>query len=278
VRHRLRVLAKPIDLFVRQIVGIRSEDFATARDRHRLERNVVFVTVLSAREDIFHSSVSNLTTDNAGLLRPALVVLSFVLLVACESRDLSPLSKPMAEVTDDDRDVMKAVLDHLRPIRDRAIRRGRRDLSHSISPTGAFFLVLDSTIGSCEKRPLVDTPRIPWCLEVWLATVGLKRFPQVDGGITEAMFMSRNVRTLPIRGMLADDVVYIPSATVDIGQLGEFERGYPPGSAVVVFSAPAIRGRAAVIFYRQFYSGGGLVHLARVDGTWSIVTTRGWVE
>ena len=70
--------------------------------------------------------------------------------------------------------------------------------------------------------------------------------------------IGRNSRPLPIRGILGDDVVYVPAMNVATSPRFDFIRKYPLGSAVVVFRAPVYPAdRTAVIFYHHLWNGGG---------------------
>ena len=207
----------------------------------------------------------------------ALVSAAVALHVACQRPELPLVARP--ELTDDDRAVMRAVLNHaLRPTRDVLQHRGTSNLAASTSPV-TLFLVFDSTIAVCVGDPAVYSRQVIGCVGKELLThLGYLRL----GRRAEALFRKRNSQVLPVSGILADDAVYIPSATVDTPtRLGDFIRQYPPGSAVavVIFSAPVYpTDRSAVIFYRHLWSGGGFINLARVGTTWSPVKTSAWVE
>jgi hypothetical protein len=204
---------------------------------------------------------------------------SGILLLACQSSEIPPVSAPNPTVTDDDREVMRAVLDQLlRPRRDYMIQLGRGDLGKQPVRTAASFLVVDSTIAWCESDKPTPPPEIRDCIGSEVLE-HLRRLPQMSGQVPASVFSTRNARSLPIGGTLGADVVFMPSATAKTySDLSRFRRDYPPGSAVVEFSAPAYLGTSAVIFYRHFDESGGFVHLVRRDGVWSILTTSGWTE
>jgi hypothetical protein len=211
-------------------------------------------------------------------VRVALVATGFIGFVACQSPQLPPISPRDPVVTDDDREVMKAVLDQtLRPPRDRMIELGRGSSQEPTSTSAARFLAFDSTISWCERDPVVQRPTVRGCIAA-LNFDYLRRLPTVSGPLSQALFRERNVKSLPIAGTIGEDVVYIPSTIVETAHLWEFQRGYPLGSAVIAFSMPAYVDGSAVIFYRHFYAGGGFVHLVRGDAGWSVVTTSGWIE
>jgi hypothetical protein len=214
-------------------------------------------------------------------VKVALVFAAVTLHIACQRPELPLVAKQSPQLTDDDREVMRAVLDHtLRPIRDRLHHRGPSNLAASTSPI-KLFLVFDSTIEVCPSDPAAYSRRIIGCVgKDWLTH--LEHLGLGSDRRAEALFRTRNSQVLPVSGILVDDVVYIPSATVGTPtRLGDFIRQYPPGSAlaVVVFSAPVYpTARSAVIFYHHLWSGGGFIHLARVGTTWSPVKTSAWVE
>jgi hypothetical protein len=170
---------------------------------------------------------------------------------------------------------MKAVLKQsVRPIRD----RGLNELARS-EPTRRLFLLFDSTIEVCPVDPVVYSRSVPGCIGKEALTL-LNRLPGGPSRRLENLFTDRNSRPLPIRGILDDDVVYVPSLNVATPpRLGDFVRKYPRGSAVVVFSAPVYPGDGtALIFYHHLWNGGGFVHLRLVDKAWSPVKTSGWIE
>lgn len=204
---------------------------------------------------------------------------SSILLLACQPSEIPPVSAPNPTVTDDDREVMRAVLDQLlRPRRDYMIQLGRGDLGKQPVRTTASFLVVDSTTAWCQSDKPTPHPEIRGCIGSQVLQ-HLRRLPQMSGPVPASVFSTRNARSLPIGGTLGDDVVFMPSDTVKTpSALSRFRRAYPLGSAVVEFSAPSYLGTSAVIFYRYFDESGGFVLLTRRDGEWSIVTTSGWIE
>jgi hypothetical protein len=107
----------------------------------------------------------------------------------------------------------------------------------------------------------------------------MSRVTTTFGRSADIAFKNRNTRSFPIRGELTDDVVYIP-ASVDRGwQLTDLLRKYPPGSAVVAFSAPTYPGiRSAVIAYRYFWHGMGCARLERLAGGWAVATNSSSLE
>jgi hypothetical protein len=206
-------------------------------------------------------------------------IASVLVLLACQAPERPLIAVPDPPVTEDDRGVMRAVLDALiRPNRDDSIRRGYRNPATAPARISAAILVFDSTIPLCEIDPAVEPPGARGCLGKQLVE-HLRRLPAVSGPLSEASFVSRNARSMVIGGTLGDDVVFVPSGAVRTFQhLQEFRRRYPLGSAVVVFSAPAYRGESAVIFYHYLDSEGGFVHLVRRETRWSIERRSGWIE
>lgn len=195
-----------------------------------------------------------------------------MLLVACESSELPAVSRPGASLDGDDHLVMKAVLeDLLRPEREQSIQRGRGKEATPSSPP--LFLVFDVTAAVCEHDPAPD-PTLPGCVGSWWLE-HLSRLPGPYGRSAAETFPSRNIRSLPIRGDLGDDVVYIPANA----KLRELVPKYPPRTAIVAFSAPVYpRAGSAVIAYRHYFAGGGFVGLERSTGRWAVAKKSGWIE
>ena len=216
---------------------------------------------------------------NKAVLNVVLGAVTSSLLLACQSTEVPPVSAPNPTLTDDDREVMRAVLDQLlRPRRDHMIQLGRGDLGKQAVRTTASFLVVDSTTAWCESDKPTRPPEIRECIEREVLRY-LSRLPQMSGPVSASVFSTRNARSLPIGGTIGDDVVFMPSATLKTHSgVQSFRRGYPLGSAVVEFSAPVYLATSAVIYYRYFDDSGGFVQLVRRDGVWSILTTSGWTE
>jgi hypothetical protein len=129
------------------------------------------------------------------------------------------------EATADDRAVMSAVLDEaLRPERDHKIRAGRATPPDPAAPTGALFLVLDSTVPSCSPEALGLGNPILGCFDVNREQRLLDEFAcDQDGRTAGAMLARRNGRSLAIRGSLGDNVVLVSADTVDrLPRLSEF--------------------------------------------------------
>jgi hypothetical protein len=209
----------------------------------------------------------------------ALIVTGLIGLAGCYSPQLPSTASRDVVMSDDDRQVMRAVLDQaLRPTRDRMIQLGRGAAAAPTSLSAPPFLVFDSTIACCERDPVVEWPMVPGCIAAANMDY-LRHLPQASGPLSQALFRERNAKRLPIAGTMGEDVVYIPSAIVKTDtDLSKFRRRYPLGSAVLAFSVPAYVGASAVIFYHHFDAGGSFVRLIRVDGGWSVVRTSGWIE
>ena len=182
------------------------------------------------------------------------------------------------EATADDRTVMSAVLDGaLRPERDRRIRAGRATPPDPVAPTGALFLVLDSTVPSCSPEALGLGNPILGCFDVHKEQRLLDELAcDQDGRTAGAMLARRNGRSLAIRGSLGENVVLVSADAVDrLPRLSELRQRYPAGSAVVTFSAPMYpKPGVAVLYYRAFNEGLGFVCLVRNELRWSVHTRK----
>ena len=171
------------------------------------------------------------------------------------------MSQRAAVVTDEDRRVMKALLDQtIRPRRNGMIQRGLRmsDSANKVDQErylrSARFLVFDSTIASCEPGAVFG---LRACIDA--ATLDeLDSLPPLFGLVfVKGWFRERNAKSLPIAGTIGDDVIYIP-ATVETRALQELRLRHWP-SEVIKFSVPTYVGTAAVIFYSQLESHRGFV-------------------
>jgi hypothetical protein len=216
--------------------------------------------------------VSNSFRGALKKLGVSLLCISLAPLVACQARDLPPVAGSVQQATEDDREVMKGVLDHLR----RTIYLSATGLeSPDPSTPRLTFLVFDSTVEICQS----ELPRLTICIP----RQEMNRLEELMPGsrrLVETLFMRRNAAPMSIRGKLGDDVVYIPTATVDTpAQLSEFVNRYPPPRTRVAFSAPIyLRDQRAVIFYHHLDNSGGFIHLARVGATWSVAGSSAWIE
>ena len=144
----------------------------------------------------------------------ALVVTGLASFAACHSSQLPPITGRDAMMTDDERQVMRAVLDQtLRPRRDGMIQLGRGTTEAPTSRPDPRFLVFDSTIASCEHDPIVDRPTARGCISTSSFDY-LDRVPQMSGLLSRTVFLERNAKSLPIAGTIGEDVVYIPSSIV----------------------------------------------------------------
>jgi hypothetical protein len=186
------------------------------------------------------------------------------------------------EVTADDRAIMSAVLDGaLRTDRDSSIRAGRATPSDPALPTGALFLVFDSTVPSCSPGALVPGNRILGCFDVREEQRLLDELAcGQDGRTVGAMLARRNERSLAIRGGLGEHVVLVSSDTVDRETgFSPLLRRYPIGSAIVTFSAPThLKSGVAVVYYRAHNQGRGFVCLAQRDNRWYVQARKNYVE
>jgi hypothetical protein len=188
------------------------------------------------------------------------------------------------EVTADDRAIMSAVLDGaLRADRDSSIRAGRATPSDPALPTGALFLVFDSTVPACAPGGLSPGNWILGCFDVREDSLQrlLDEFAcNRDGRTAGAMLARRNERSLAIRGSLGEDVVVVSSDTINNGsRFSELLRRYPIGSRVVTFSAPIyVKSGAAVVYYRAFNEGLGFMCLAQRDNRWYVQARKNVIE
>jgi hypothetical protein len=181
------------------------------------------------------------------------------------------------KINPDDRTVMSAVLDGIRPRRDHAIRLGYRPPLDPSIPTGGVFLVLDTTVPSCPReRPIGN--RIVGCFDVRYYEVLLQRL--ACGQRSDAKLAQRNRSSLVIHGHLGKDVLLVPSSSMtNWAELSEIKRQHRHGSAVVGFSAPVYpRAGVAVIYYRMVNLGFGFVCLVRNGDRWSVLTEASMVE
>jgi hypothetical protein len=177
---------------------------------------------------------------------------------------------------------MSAVLDGaLRPERDRRIRAGHATLPDPPAPTGAVFLVLDSTVPSCSPEALGLGNPILGCFDVHKEQRLIDELAcEEDGRSAGTMLARRNGRSLAIRGSLGENVVLVSAATVDrVPRLSELRQRYPPGSAVVAFSAPVYpKAGVAALYYRAFNEGLGFVCLVRNENRWTVHTRKHVIE
>ena len=212
-------------------------------------------------------------------LNAALAVAMLVGVCACESTELPAISAPELSITDDDRDVLKAVLDQVvRRTRDRMIELGRANPRESSAPPSALILLFDSTVAWCAHGPIGTSFDARGCIGPH--EIRLLRDPASRSGVlAQGAFATRNSRSMSIVSTLGDDVVLVPSVIArNQAQFHALHGAYPAGSAIVSFSAPAYINASAVVFYRYVYTGGGFVHLARRDGQWVVTASNGWTE
>jgi hypothetical protein len=195
--------------------------------------------------------------------------------VACDSAtELPRVSEPHPTLDADDRAVMRATLDYLRPFRHDSIRRGW--LPQQPPQIDARFLVIDATAAACIGDQDPSQSGLPGCVgDHWL-----KAFPPMADNVRASirLFNRRNARSLPIRGDLGGDVVLVPVGSGAFGDVERLIRSHPPGSAIVYFSAPVYIDGAAVIAYRVFWDWGGFLRLKRDGIEWKVVDRSGWVE
>jgi hypothetical protein len=208
------------------------------------------------------------------LTKVVATIATIVSFLGCQAPESTWVVSRHPQLTDDDREVMQAVLDQtLRPNRDRL----RPHIASAISPP---FFVFDSTIEVCPEDPITYSRHLECVSTGWLNH--LDRLGLQSSSHARVLFTARNSQAMPIGGALADDVVDVPSASVNTTQgLGEFVRRYPPKSVgpVILFSAPIYsEDRSAVIFYHQLWGGGGFVHFRWTGTTWVLVKTSTWVE
>jgi hypothetical protein len=186
-----------------------------------------------------------------------------------------------AEVTADDRAIMSAVLGALRAERESSIRRGYATPLDPALPTGALFLVFDSTVPACSPGGPSPGNRMLGCFDVLRDQALLDELAcDHDGRTAGAMLARRNERSRAIRGSLGEDVVFVSSDTVDSPtRYSELLRRYPIGSRVVTFSAPIhLKSGVGVVYYRAFHEGLGFICLAQRDNRWYVQSRRNTTE
>jgi len=202
------------------------------------------------------------------------VICSTLLLVACQAPELPEVSKPVKRLDSDDLAVMKAVLDDfLRPERDPSIQRAMA--SPKPVPRTTRFLMFDWTVAVCERQPLPGAV-LPGCIDDhWLRHLASATSAPTLSAATRAKKL--NARSLPIIGLLADDVIYIP-AGINVADLDELTRKYQSGS-VIALSAPVyLEPRTALIAYRDFWNSTGFARLTRTSGKWNVASHSGSLE
>jgi len=185
------------------------------------------------------------------------------------------------EVSADDRAIMSAVLDGaLRAERDSSIRRGHRTPPDPALPTGALFLVFDSTVPACSPGSLSPGNRILGCFDVLREQ---RLFDELacdqDSRTAGATLTRRNERSRAIRGSLGEDVVFVSSDTVDSPtRYSELLRRYPI-SQVVTFSTPIyVKRGVGVVYYRAFNQGFGFTCVVQRENRWYVRARSNYVE
>jgi hypothetical protein len=231
--------------------------------------------------------VSNLAMNRAVLAKILVLGLSVTPLLACQSVQLPALADSRPALTEDDYQVMKAVLDQ-------KLRRDHERSNEILSRGGVTLpknkllsLVFESTTPSCGTeydRVAVRFVRLPPCLNPYaLETVGQRGMERLSAvaergarHLATAAGDDRHTHSLRIGGPLGDNVDYIPwGVRIDSTLIGK----YPPPVQVVSFSAPVyLENGTAVIFFHVRGHAGGFVHLARTVIGWSIVDSVEWIE
>src|SRR5436190_1190670 len=109
----------------------------------------------------------------------ALTILAALALSACEAPRLPSVAGTDAKVTEDDREVMRAVLAAMRQ-RSRGETTGRRLRLSGTGPGEAGrFLVFDVTTAYCERDPLIERPSVRGCIEEGLHSL-LRRLTRMS--------------------------------------------------------------------------------------------------
>jgi hypothetical protein len=202
----------------------------------------------------------------AGL--PAASLAGLLITVAgCDPPVPPPVAVREPAIDADDLAVMKGLLDdRLRPKR-----------NASGAAAGARFLVVDSTIASCDRRIEVFGPPPGGCLTSGWIDFVLRVMPLATRRTAMLDFEARNIRRLTIEGTLGDDVAFVSSTASDFLSAGELLRRHPPGSRIVTFSAPSYPApNVAVLAYGVRTQEIGAVRLEQAaDRRWK-VAPQGW--
>lgn len=193
-----------------------------------------------------------------------LAAIGILPLAACQSPPLPAPTRQDIHITDDDRQVMRTVIDRL----------VRHPVASSTPPR--LILLFDSTFEMCPWTGAAYTRSRAGCIplneldDLYALSLQAPRR-------AEALFRDLNATMLPIGPMIAGDVLQIPAATRM--SVGEIRRTYPSASALVAFSRPVYPAdRTAVIFFRSFQDSLGFVHMERRRESWSIVSTKLGIE
>lgn len=117
---------------------------------------------------------------------------------------------------------------------DIAVMRGVLDSLHR-----PHLLVVDTTLAHCPVHPPRTnlTPRADCLSPEWLGYVS-RLFPSETSLTGLLAFDERNRDRLPVTGLLGSDTTFISATVIDFLSRADLVARYPPGSAVVTFSAP----------------------------------------
>jgi hypothetical protein len=194
-----------------------------------------------------------------------LLLLCGLLLTGCEAAPLPPLPTHEKKIDDEACAVMTAVIeDFLRPRVDASLRRGMLPTIGPVRPT--TYYLIDSTMSLCSHEPV--WPLLSGCIDPsWHRLAGGSLMPHVEAQLGGS---------LPIRCDFPGDVRYLPAHTLplDVSIFQDEQRH----ASVITFSAPVLVGNNAVIFYRHFFRGGGVVWLKFSGTSWEVRADDGWQE
>ena len=168
----------------------------------------------------------------------------------------------------------------LRDVVDGYLRRPWAARPHQPGEIEPHFLVQDTTLAVCPKDAVVLGPVARACLDArWLGYVS-QVLPPATARTGRLVFEARNARVQPIQGSLGEAATFVPASVTGFVADADLLRPYPPGSAIVAFSAPAYSGtEVAVLAYRLGMNSNGALRLERqTNGRWSVVTETGLTQ
>lgn len=197
-----------------------------------------------------------------------LVLIAVTAFGACKQLELPPVGVPPVEVTDDDRQVMAAVLRQiLQPQRDEFLRQ----------PAPTPFLLFDATIPTCDDFSLTSNAGgYVGCISAEMVDTWAP--PTLSAAGQRMAFQKRNRQAVPL-GKISDDVMLVPSRKSDEDPaVWLLARHYDRPANFIAFSLPLYGVNSATIAYRWMQHGGGFASLARRTDKWVVTSTRGWHE